>query len=123
MAVNLRDSVGNVIQELKKNIDQKASELASLKDELKRHARADELLGGNKAGTRTPRARGKSNVTVDWNSVLKGLPATFTLDHIYRTSALKGKPQNYLRHVVVKWARQRKIKRTGWGKYRKVQGT
>ncbi len=61
-------------------------------------------------------------VTVDWDSVLKGLPATFTLDHIYRASAVKGKPRGYLRHVVVKWARQRKIKRTGWGRYRKVQG-
>ncbi len=123
MAVNLRASVRSVIKELKKNIDQKDSELASLKDELKRHARAHELLGGDRARTRRPRARGKSNVTVDWNSVLKGLPATFTLGHIYRASAVKGKPQNYLRHVVVKWARQRKIKRTGWGKYRKVQGT
>ena len=122
MAVNLRASVRSVIKELKKNIDQKASELASLKDELKRHARAHELLGGDRARTRRTRARGKRAVTVDWNSVLKGLPATFTLDHIYRASAVKGKPRGYLRHVVVKWARQRKIKRTGWGRYRKVQG-
>jgi len=82
MPVNLRASVRSVIKELNKNIDQKASELASLKDELKRHARAHELLGGDGARTRRPRARGKSNVTVDWDSVLKGLPATFTLDHI-----------------------------------------
>ena len=122
MAVNLRASVRSVIKELKKNIDLKASELASLKDELKRHARAHELLGGDRARTRRTRARGKRAVTVDWNSVLKGLPATFTLDHIYRASAVKGKPRGYLRHVVVKWARQRKIKRTGWGRYRKVQG-
>ena len=122
MAVNLRASVRSVIKELEKNIDQKASELASLKDELKRHARAHELLGGDRARTRRTRARGKRTVTVDWNSVLKGLPATFTLDHIYRASAVKGKPRGYLRHVVVKWARQRKIKRTGWGRYRKVQG-
>ena len=47
MAVNLRASVRSVIKELKKTIAQKASELASLKDELKRHARAHELLGGD----------------------------------------------------------------------------
>jgi len=123
MAVNLRASVRSVIKELKKNIDQKASELASLKDELKRHARAHELLGGDRARTRRTRARGKRAVTVDWNSVLKGLPATFTLDHIYRASAVKGMPRGYLRHVVTKWAKQRKIKRTGWGRYRTVQGT
>ncbi len=122
MAVNLRASVISVIKELKKNIAQKTSELASLKDELKRHQRVYELLGGQRARTRRTRARGKRAVTVDWNSVLKGLPATFTLDHIYRASAVKGKPRGYLRHVVVKWARQGKIKRTGWGRYRKVQG-
>ena len=120
MAVNLRASVRSVIKELEKNIDQKASELASLKDELKRHARAHELLGGDRARTRRTRARGKRAVTVDWNSVLKGLPATFTLDHIYRASAVKGKPRGYLRQVVMKWSKQHKIRRTGRGRYRKV---
>ncbi len=47
MAVNLRASVRSVIKELKKNIAQKASELALFKDELKRHARVHELLGGD----------------------------------------------------------------------------
>ncbi len=117
MAVNLRASVRSVIKELKKNIDQKASELASLKDELMRHARAHELLGGDRARTRKPRARGKSNVTVDWNSVLERLPATFTIDNVARVAK---KPRGYLRQVVVRWAKQRKIRRTGRGKYRKV---
>ncbi len=72
MAVNLRASVRSVIKELKKNIAQKASELASLKDELKRHARVHELLGGKRVRTRRTRARGKRGVTVDWNSVLGG---------------------------------------------------
>lgn len=123
MAVNLKASVRRAINELEKNIAQKASELASLKDELKRHARVHELLGGKRTRTRTARARGKRGVTVDWNSVLKGLPATFTIGHMYRMSAVKGKARAYLRHVVVKWAKQRKIKRTGWGRYRKIQGT
>jgi len=122
MAVDLKVSVRSEINQLKKNITQKTSELTSLKNELRRHERVYKLLGGGRARTRRPRARGKSNVTVDWNSVLKGLPATFTLDHIYRARAVKGKPQGYLRHVVTKWAKQRKIKRTGWGRYRKVQG-
>ncbi|MEE9551219.1 MAG: hypothetical protein V3W08_12555 [Candidatus Binatia bacterium] len=122
MAVDLKVSVSKEITSLRKTIAQKTSELASLRDELKRHQRVYELLGGQRARTRRTRARGKRAVTVDWNSVLKGLPATFTLDHIYRASAVKGKPRGYLRHVVVKWARQHKIKRTGWGRYRKVQG-
>ena len=80
MAVNLRSSVRSVIKELKKNIAQKASELASLKDELKGHARVLKLLGGQRARTR----RMRRGPRVDWNSVLRGLPATFTLNHIAR---------------------------------------
>jgi len=117
MAVNLKASVRSVIKELKKNIDQKASELASLKDELTRHTRVHELLGGVRARTRRPRARGKSKVTVDWNSVLERLPATFTIDNVARVAK---KPRGYLRQVVVRWAKQRKIRRTGRGKYQKV---
>jgi len=120
MAVDLKVSVSKEIISLRKTIAQKTSELASLKDGLKRHARAHELLGGDRARTRRPRARGKSNVTVDWNSVLKGLPATFTLDHIARKRALKSKPRVYLRQAVFRWAKQGKIKRIGQRRYRKV---
>ena len=108
MAVDLKVSVSKEITSLRKIITQKTSEVTSLKNELRRHERVYKLLGGGRARTRRTRARGKRAVTVDWNSVLKGLPATFTLDHIYRESAVKGKPQGYLRHVVVKWARDRK---------------
>ncbi len=120
MAVDLKISVRVEINQLKKNITQKTSELTSLKNELRRHEWIYKLLGGGRDRTRRTRARGKRAVPVNWNSVLKGLPATFTLDHIYRARAVKEKPRGYLRHVVVKWARQGKIKRTGWGKY-KVQ--
>ncbi len=122
MAIDLKVSVSKEITSLRKIITQKTLEVTSLKNELRRHERVYKLLGGGRARTRRTRARGKRAVTVDWNSVIKGLPATFTLDHIYRASALKGKPRGYLRHVVVKWARQHKIKRTGWGRYQKVQG-
>jgi hypothetical protein len=122
MAVNLEASVRSEINQLKKNITQKTSELTSLKNELRRHERVYKLLGGGRARTRRTRARGKRAVTVDLNSVLKGLPATFTLDHIYRARAVKGKSRGYLRQVVMKWGKQRKIKRTGRGRYRKVQG-
>ncbi len=120
MAVDLRVSVRSEINQLKKNITQKTSELTSLKNELRRHERVYKLLEGGRARIRRTRARGKAAVTVDWNSVLKGLPATFTLDHIYRARAVKGKPKGYLRLVVLRWAKPRKIRRTGRGKYQKV---
>ena len=118
MAADLKTSVRREINQLTKSIAKTTSELASMRDELQRHEKAYGLL----VGRRPRRPRLRRPAAVDWNSVLKGLPATFTVGHIYRVSALKGKPQGYLRHVVVKWAKQRKIKRTGWGSYRKVQG-
>ena len=120
MAVNLRASVISVIKELKKIITQKTSEVTSLKNELRRHERVYKLLGGGRARTRRTRARGKRAVTVDWNSVLGGLPATFTLDHIAKKRALKSKPRVYLRQAVFRWSKQGKIKRIGQRRFRKV---
>ncbi len=120
MAVDLKVSVRSEINQLKKNITQKTSELTSLKNELRRHERVYKLLGGGRARTRRPRVRGKRAVTVDWNSVLRGLPATFTLNHIARKRALKSKPRVYLRQAVFRWAKQGKIKRIGRRMFRKV---
>ncbi len=120
MAVDLKVSVRSEINQLKKNITQKTSELTSLKNELRRHERVYKLLGGGRARTRRPRVRGKRAVTVDWNSVLGGLPATFTLNHIARKRALKSKPRVYLRQAVFRWAKQGKIKRIGQRRFRKV---
>ncbi len=119
MAVDLKVSVRSEINQLKKNITQKTSELTSLKNELRRHERVYKLLGGGRTSTRRTRPRGKRAVTVDWNSVLKRLPATFTIDNVARVAK---KSRGYLRQVVMKWGKQRKIKRTGRGRYRKVQG-
>ncbi len=120
MAVDLKVSVRSEINQLKKNITQKTSELTSLKNELRRHERVHKLLGGGRARTRRTRVRGKRAVTVDWNSVLRGLPATFTLNHIARKRALKSKPRVYLRQAVFRWAKQGKIKRIGRRMFRKV---
>jgi len=116
MAVDLNVSVRREINQLKKNITQKTSELTSLKNELRRHERVYELLGGGSARTR----RMRRGPRVDWNSVLRGLPATFTLNHIARKRALKSKPRVYLRQAVFRWAKQGKIKRIGQRRFRKV---
>ncbi len=116
MAVDLKVSVSKEITSLRKIIAQKTSELASLKDELKRHQRVYELLGGQRARTR----RMRRGPRVDWKSVLGGLPSTFTLNHIARNRALKSKPRVYLRQAVFRWAKQGKIKRIGQRRFRKV---
>jgi len=82
MAVSLRTSVTKEINRLRKTIVRSISDLASLKDELKRHERVYELLSGGRAGKRGIRRRARRSVTVDWNSVLEGLPATFTIDNV-----------------------------------------
>lgn len=121
MAVDVKMSVSREINRLKKNITQKSSELVSLKDELRKHERVYKIIAGGRMG-RAVKKRGGNNrkATVNWNSVLRGLPRSFTIDNIARKTAAGGKPRVYLRQVVVRWAKQRKIRRTGRGKYQKV---
>ena len=120
MAIDARVAVREQIGRLKQRISQKGAELESLKETLDRTLRAYKLLGGDGAiGYRTPR-RTKRGSRVNWSSVLKALPGSFTINDLAKLREAKSKPRDYLSHVLLKWVKQRKVKRTGRGKYQKM---
>ena len=121
MAIDLKVSVSEEISQLKKNIAQRTSELASLKDELKRDERVYELLSDNRARRHAPRRRDRKSGRVDWKSVLEGLPKTFTISSAAQRGRLSAKAKTYLRGVLVRWVKKGKVKRIERGKYQKVQ--
>jgi predicted transcriptional regulator of viral defense system len=57
---------------------------------------------------------------VDWKSVLKGLPKTFTISSAAQRGRLSAKAKTYLRGVLVRWVKQGKVKRIERGTYQKV---
>ncbi len=120
MAINLRASVRGEIIQLKRSIARNSSQLASLKGELRSRQRIYLLLGGEGVRKQRVRQRGRRRATVDWNSVLKSLPSPFNIDSIARSNAGKKKARSYLRQVVVRWVSEKKVSRTGRGRYRKV---
>ncbi|MFQ5849110.1 MAG: hypothetical protein ACE5JU_00820 [Candidatus Binatia bacterium] len=120
MAFDLKLSVRKEINQLKRDIGRASSQLASLKDELRRREKVYDLLAVERGRKRATRERGRKSAVVDWNSVLKGLPSTFTIDNIARKNAVKRKPRAYLRQVLVRWVKEGKAKRTGRGKYQRV---
>ena len=124
MANSLIIFVRREIDRLKKEIDRKTSELASLNDELGRHQKVYGLLGGaNRRPRRPRRARGRARTTtlVNWNSVLQGPPSCFTIGDLAEAPDARKKSPVYLRQVVVRWAKQGKTKRVERGRYQKVQ--
>jgi len=120
MATNLIKSVRQEISQITKSIAQKNSELSGLNDELKKHERVYELLSDNRTRRRAPRRRARKSRTVDWNSALNGLPASFTTGDLAKKSGARGKTNSYLRQVVVRWVKEGKTKRIARGKYRKT---
>ena len=120
MAIDLKASVRREINQFNKNIAQKTSELVSLNGELKKHERVYELLSDNRARRRAPRRRTRKSRTVDWNATLNGLPGSFTIGDLAKKNRVRGKPNPYLRQVVVRWVKEGKTKRIGRGKYRKA---
>lgn len=120
MAINLRASVRGEIIRLKRSIARISSQLALLKGELRSRQRIYLLLGGEGVRKQRVRRKGRKRATVDWNSVLKGLPSAFNIDNIARSNAVNKTPRSYLRQVVVRWVREKKVRRTGRGSYRKV---
>jgi len=124
MAQNLITSVRTEIDRFQKEIKRRTSELASLKDELTRHQRVYQLLGGKDRRARRPR-RGRRRVTktapVDWNSVLQKLPSPFVIGDLAKAADAKKKSPVYLRQIAVRWAKQGKTKRIARGNYQKVE--
>ena len=79
-----------------------------------------DLLNGAAPMRRTMGKRVRRPATVDWNSVLKELPVSFTIDDIVKRGAVKTKLRVYVRQVLVRWVNQGKIKRVTRGRYQKA---
>src|SRR3972149_6634202 len=124
MPENLITSVRREIGRLKKEIGQRTSELAALKDGLIKHQRAYRLLAGGDPKPQRPgrrRTRARKTTPVNWNSMLDLLPSRFTVGDIAKVAGARRKSSGYVRQVAVRWAKQKKTKRVGRGKYQKVQ--
>ena len=124
MPENLITSVKREIDRLKKEIGQRTSELAALKDELIKHQRAYRLLAGRDTKAQRPgrrRGRARRTTPVNWNAMLDLLPSRFTVGDLAKEAGARRKSSGYVRQVAVRWAKQGKTKRIGRGKYQKVE--
>lgn len=119
MGVDLKSAVMKNIDDLKKAISVKASEMAQLESELKRHETVLELLGSN--GGRGRAGSGVRRGRMNLREVLARLPERFTSRDFVRAAVRTRKPSVYLRQTLSRWARQGKIKRVERGKYHKVK--
>jgi hypothetical protein len=123
MGVDLKIAVKKSIEDLKKAISVKASEMAQLESELKRHETVLELLGNSggrqKGRARTSARRGRMTL----RDVLAQLPEKFTSRDFVKAAVRTRKPSVYLRQTLSRWARQGKIKRVERGKYHKVKNS
>lgn len=120
MPLDLKPVVTRSISELKKALSAKASELAALKKELERYETVRKVLSQDHRGGGITRRKARSGRLTDWKAVLKGLPDTFTSEHFRKTAAARNKSAVYLRQILSRWTKQRRIKRVARGKYRKV---
>jgi len=119
MTADLKTAVLKSMDDLKKAISEKASEMAELEDELKRHESVLALLGKNGKATRA--GSGSRHGRTSLRDVLARLPERFTSRGFVKAAVRTKKPSVYLRQTLSRWARQGKIKRVERGKYHKVR--
>ena len=120
MGVDLKTAVMKSMDELKKAISVKSSEIARLENELKRHETVLELLGRN-GGEKVRAGSGARHSRNNLREVLARLPEKFTSRDFVKAAVRTKKPSVYLRQTLSRWARQGKIKRVERGKYHKVR--
>jgi hypothetical protein len=118
MALDLRVAVNKAIVGLRREISKKSSELTSLRKTLAKYQRVHDVLNGV-----STRARSKANSRVfrkrvDWNSVLKRLPSSFSRGNV--SNLAKTKSATSVHRMLAKWVKQREVKRVEHGKYQKL---
>ncbi|MDZ4341049.1 MAG: hypothetical protein U1E51_01260, partial [Candidatus Binatia bacterium] len=99
MPENLITSVKREIDRLKKEIGQRTSELAALKDGLIKHQRAYRLLAGRDTKAQRPgrrRGRARRTTPVNWNAMLDQLPSRFTIGDIAKAADAGRKSSGYV---------------------------
>jgi len=120
MLLDLRSTVTKSIGELRKKISQKSSELAASKKDLERYETVLKVLSQDNREPRIARRKAQPDRKTDWGVLFKRLPHTFTtLDFKKATAGMK-KSAVYLRQILSRWTKQRKIKRLARGRYQKV---
>ena len=121
MAVNLKAAIVANMNELKKAISQRTSEVAQLERELKRHKTVLALLPGRDGAGRvtTKQSRGRNGTGL--RTVLGRVPETFTSKEFVKEASRTKKQPIYIRQTLSRWAREGKIKRLGRGKYQKLK--
>ncbi|HXG51631.1 MAG TPA: hypothetical protein VNN77_09535 [candidate division Zixibacteria bacterium] len=120
MARDLRASVVENINQLKKAISKKSSEVAHLEKELRRYESILALLAGKDiAKERNGKARRSGRTSL--LAMLAQLPETFTSKDFVKVGVRTNRPPLYLRQVLSRWAREGKIKRLQRGKYQKLK--
>ena len=128
MAADLKDSVKREIDRLRKELDTATGRVAALQEEIRRHELVQEMLDGRKTGKGSRRGRpvvgalkrGPRGAMIDWTAVLATLPERFTLDSLLAHETAGGKTRAYLRQVVSRWSKERRVRRTGRGMYEKT---
>jgi hypothetical protein len=121
MAVDIKGAIVGRMNQLKKEISKKSSEVVQLERELKRHQTVLALLvGGNGAGSGKVKRGGGAN-RAELRAVLSRVSDTFTSKQFVKEAARTKKEPIYIRQTLSRWAREGKIKRLERGKYQKLK--
>jgi hypothetical protein len=121
MAVDIKGAIVGRMNQLKKEISKKSSEVVQLERELKRHQTVLALLvGGNGAGSGKVKWGGGAN-RAELRAVLSRVSDTFTSKQFVKEAARTKKEPIYIRQTLSRWAREGKIKRLERGKYQKLK--
>ena len=126
MSVDVREAVIKNVQEIKRELDQKTTEVARLEKELKRYQSVLALLTENSKEQHTAAKdenaqangarRGRRGAL---GEVLTRLPETFTSREFMKAATRTKRSPIYLRQLLSRWAKQGRIKRVERGRYQK----
>lgn len=123
MAVDVKAAVIKNMNELRKALSTKSSEVAELEKELDRYKTMLELLSGNGRTAKVRNGNRRRRSSADLREVLSRVPDTFTSKDFVKAGVRTKRPPIYLRQILSRWVKQGRLKRLERGRYQKIKRT
>jgi hypothetical protein len=116
MPADVKTAVMENMAEIEKAISEKSIEMAQLKEQLVLYQNILALLA-----KRDGPQNGGRHERVDFKTILRTLPETFTSKDFVAAAAFSGISSLYLRQMLTRWTKQGRLKRLQRGKYHKTK--
>lgn len=116
---NLRIDIQREIQRIQSSINLKAAELRAMRADLEKYKKIAGMLENGRSSSKRVSRISRRKRRTDWNLIFGRLEKSFTSSDV-RKAAGTGPKQADVHQALLRWVKDKRVKRISKGQYRKA---